>query len=87
MLADASGSDLDAAVSLLEKHTSVATVSRVITSGRGSKEVATDLLRTLHDASESADDLVVVHQTDVLAPHALQILSSTGERLAADLVY
>ena len=87
VLADASGSDLDAAVSLLEKHTSVATVSRVITSGRGSKEVATDLLRTLHDASESADDLVVVHQTDVLAPHALQILSSTGERLAADLVY
>ena len=87
VLADASGNDLDAAVSSLEKHTSVATVSSVITSGRDSKEVATDLLRTLHDASESADDLVVVHQTDVLAPHALQFLSSTGEELAADLVY
>ena len=87
VLADASGSDLDAAVSLLEKHASVATVSSVITSGRDSKEVATDLLRTLHDASESADDLIVVHQTDVLAPHALQFLSSTGEELAADLVY
>ncbi|MDA8601619.1 glycosyltransferase [Gammaproteobacteria bacterium] len=87
VLADASGNDLDAAVSSLEKHTSVATVSSVITSGRDSKEVATDLLRTLHDASESADDLIVVHQTDVLAPHALQFLSSTGEELAADLVY
>jgi len=87
VIADASGSDLDAAVSMLEKHTSVATVSSVITSGRDSKEFATDLLRTLNDASESADDLVVVHQTDVLAPHALQILSSTGEKLAAELVY
>jgi len=87
VLADASGNDLDAAVSLLEKHTSVATVSSVIMSGRDSKVFATDLLRTLHDAAESADDLVVAHQTDVLAPHALQILSSTGEELAADLVY
>ena len=87
VLADASGNDLDAAVSLLEQHTSVATVSSVIMSGRDSKVFATDLLRTLHDAAESADDLVVAHQTDVLAPHALQILSSTGEELAADLVY
>ena len=87
VLADASGNDLDAAVSLLEKHTSVATVSSVIMSGRDSKVFATDLLRTLHDAAQSADDLVVAHQTDVLAPHALQILSSTGEELAADLVY
>ena len=87
VIADANGSDLDAAVSSLESHTSVATVSSVIMSGRDSKVFATDLLRTLHDAAESADDLVVAHQTDVLAPHALQILSSTGEELAADLVY
>ena len=87
VIADANGSDLDAAVSSLESHTSVATVSSVIMSGRDSKVFATDLLRALHDAAESADDLVVVHQTDVLAPHAIQILASTGEKLAADLVY
>ncbi|MDO7639420.1 MAG: hypothetical protein MUQ61_02040, partial [OM182 bacterium] len=80
VIADANGSGLDAAVSSLESHTSVATVSSVIMSGRDSKVFATDLLRTLHDAAESADDLVVAHQTDVLAPHAIQILASTGEK-------
>jgi GT2 family glycosyltransferase/glycosyltransferase involved in cell wall biosynthesis len=87
VIADANGSGLDAAVSSLESHTSVATVSSVIMSGRDSKVFAADLLRALHDAAESADDLVVAHPTDVLAPHAIQILASTGKKLAADLVY
>ena len=87
VMAEKDDNDLDAYTASLQKNSAVAAVVCMISSDYEPRDYAGVFLRSLSNAAESADELLLIDKAERLAPHALQSFASLREGTGAELVY